>query len=356
MNDNTNKIRITSDDLQNAQVAPPQNGGNIGARQWGSISNTPAGSAHASMMTASGGSFFLKSWVYLGIAGAAGAFLAWALAEPSLADVKGEEGWGNDWIVVLVIIFICVGLALAESIAERSTQKAIVRGFLALILGLALGWVFDKLADNIYEVGRQSIPKLGFEKDLHNPVIWLVIWFVRGIAWMVFGISCGIVYGIVGKSPKKGLYGVIGGVLGAGVGAFLFDPISLLVDGAEVSRFIGFTIFGACTGVAIGLVESALKDRWLYVSSGPLSGKQFILYKPVTKLGSLQSNDIYLFKDPEISPTHASIELRGSSATLKATGSTFVAGQPVTQRVLRSGDIIQIGRYTFQYQEKKTHS
>jgi pSer/pThr/pTyr-binding forkhead associated (FHA) protein len=119
---------------------------------------------------------------------------------------------------------------------------------------------------------------------------------------------------------------------------------------------VGFLIFGASTGLAVGLVESALKDRWLYVSGGPLAGKQFILYKPVTQFGSQQSNEIYLFKDPSIAPIHARIELRGSQAMITAAGQTYVGGQPVSQRVLRSGDVIQIGRYTFQYHEKNSRA
>ena len=41
---------------------------------------------------------------------------------------------------------------------------------------------------------------------------------------------------------------------------------------------------------------------------------------------------------------------------LVATGPTYVAGQPVSQRALAAGDTIQIGRYTFQYQEKKAQA
>jgi len=60
-----------------------------------------------------------------------------------------------------------------------------------------------------------------------------------------------------------------------------------------------------------GLVESALKDRWLYVTAGPLAGKQFILYKPRTIVGSDQKCDIYLFKDSNIAKEHAIIDWRG---------------------------------------------
>ena len=95
-------------------------------------------------------------------------------------------------------------------------------------------------------------------------------------------------------------------VIGAGLGGLLFDPISLFTgDGAELSRVIGMTIVGGFTGMAIGLVENALKDQWLYVASGPLAGKQFILYQNDVTVGKDQACEIYLFKDPDILDHHA---------------------------------------------------
>jgi hypothetical protein len=104
----------------------------------------------------------------------------------------------------------------------------------------------------------------------------------------------------------------------------------------------------------MGLVESALKDRWLYVTAGPLAGKQFILYKPVTTLGSSQQADLYLFKDADILPAHATLLLKGSRIHLAAAGPVSVSGSPVrASRVLQSGDTLRIGRYGFRYQEKQ---
>ena len=103
----------------------------------------------------------------------------------------------------------------------------------------------------------------------------------------------------------------------------------------------------------MGLVESALKDRWLYVTAGPLAGKQFILYKPQTSIGSTQSADIYLFKDPEILPLHATLLQRGDRIHLLPEGPVYLAGQPLRgTRVLESGNLLQLGRYTFRYQER----
>jgi hypothetical protein len=214
-------------------------------------------------------------------------------------------------------------------------------------LGIVLGFVFDIVANVIYSIGLGMISAMGVQS--YRSPAW---WVVRGIAWMVFGIAGGLIYGIAGKSAKKGRFGVIGGLLGAGLGGVLFDPISLSVNGGAPSRAVGFALVGLATGVGIGFVESALKDRWLYVSAGPLAGKQFILYKPLTVIGSQQQSDIYLFKDTSIAPQHASIELRGAQALLRSATPIYVSGVPTQSRVLQSGDSIQIGRYAFRYHER----
>ena len=164
----------------------------------------------------------------------------------------------------------------------------------------------------------------------------------------------GIIYGLVDRSGSKTKYGVLGGLIGAGLGGALFDPISFLTGpGREVSRGVGFALLGLATGVAIGIVESALKDRWLYVASGPLAGKQFILYKPITTIGSSQSSDIYLFKDTSILPQHGVIELRGAQTFIRSDAPVFVSGAPARNRALQSGDLIQIGRYAFHFRERQ---
>jgi len=126
----------------------------------------------------------------------------------------------------------------------------------------------------------------------------------------------------------------------------------MLTKGAALSRGVGFALVGLATGVAMGLVESALKDRWLYVTAGPLAGKQFILYKSETSIGSRQESDIYLFKDPNILPQHALIQISGARVQLRATGPVQWAGQSIKNRVLQDGDLLQVGRYSFRYKEK----
>jgi FtsH-binding integral membrane protein len=345
-------IKITLDDLANvslpdaAELLPAaQTAG--GTKVYGSINEA---SDPQTQVAEEKGSFLLQAWFYLGAAGLLGALIAWSVTEARFVD-SGDGGarrWGNWLMIPLIVALLCVGFGIAESIVERSPKKALVRGGICLPLGIVLGFIFEFAANLIYTIGLSICAEMGVQ-TYRNPAVWIA----RGVAWMAFGAAGGVVYGIVGMSSKKTLYGVLGGVIGAGLGGVLFDPISMLTHGGAASRAVGFGLVGLATGVAVGLVESALKDRWLYVTAGPLAGKQFILYKPRTMVGSDQKCDIYLFKDQNIAKEHAIIDLSGSRIMLRAIGETYVNGQPVRQQVLMSGAVVQIGRYAFRYQERQ---
>jgi len=292
-------------------------------------------------------SFLLQGWFYLGAAGLLGAMIGWGLCEPGFVDGAGANRWGNILLLPAIITFMCMGFGISESIVERSLAKAMLRGVLALPLGVILGFIFELVANLIYNLGLGICAQMGVV-SYRNPAAWIA----RGIAWTVFGAAGGTIYGIVGQSMKKAKYGIIGGLLGAGLGGTIFDPIAMATKGGAPSRAVGFALVGIATGVAMGLVESALKDRWLYVTAGPLAGKQFILYKQISTIGSQQQSDIYLFKDPSILPQHAVVAVSGSRVQLKALGSTYVGGSPVSTRVLQDGDLLQIGRYAFRYKER----
>jgi Inner membrane component of T3SS, cytoplasmic domain len=347
--DNREPLKITAADL--AEVVVPEAGFNPiaapkagDAKSYGSITDA---ADKAPVVAEERGSFLLQGWFYLGAAGLLGAVLGWALCEHGFVDSGTGERWGNIWIIPAVVTFMCIGFGAAESIVERSVRKALLRGALAVPLGVVLGFIFQFLANIIYNVDLGLVSQMGVQ-SYRNPAAWIA----RGIAWAVFGVAGGIVYGIVGQSGQKTKYGIIGGAIGAAIGGMVFDPIAMLTKGGAPSRAVGFALVGLATGVAMGFVESALKDRWLYVTSGPLAGKQFILYKALTAMGSLQSCDIYLFKDSNIAPQHATIAISGSRVQLQASGPTYVGGNSIQARVLQDGDLIQIGKYAFRYREK----
>ena len=349
-NDNE-PLKITAEDLARVEVpeAPspigPAGTSPSGARSYGTVSEA---AEMAPALPEQKGSILLQGWFYLGVAGLLGAVLGWGLCEPSFVDDgSNHRTWANIWLLPSIVTFMCIGYGMAESAVERSLQKAALRGLLALPLGVVLGFVFDFVANMIYGIGLMICAQAGVQ-SARNPAIWIT----RGLAWAVFGAAGGTVYGIVGQSMKKAKYGIIGGLIGAGIGGMIFDPIFMAVHRAGLSRAVGFALFGAATGVAMGWVESALKDRWLYVTSGPLAGKQFILYKALTTIGSEQKSDIYLFKDSNIQGQHAVIAISGARVQIKALGTTYVTGSPVSTRVLKDGDLVQIGRYAFRYKER----
>lgn len=358
MDNDNEKIRITWDDVNKVEIDQPPPIAipvtrpirSAGDGSWGTVSPRPN---VATFAATSGGTPLLKSWFYLGAAGFVGAFFAWALCEPSFED-GGVNTWGNIMLFPLMTILMCISLGTVESLVERSWHRAFLRGLASAGLGLVLGFMFSFLANFIFGILLRLFLAAGTsgESIASNPLFWIS----RAFAWAVFGMAGGLVFGIVSKSGKKTSYGMLGGVIGAAIGGVLFDPISLIMGGAEASRAIGMSILGASTGIAIGLVESALKDRWLYVSGGPLAGKQFVLYQDLVTIGRGQSNTIYLFKDNGILEQHATIEHRAGKSIMTAYGPVVVSGQPMQshmQRALNSGDVIQIGRYTFIYAEKE---
>ena len=349
--DNDKPLKITADDLARV-IVPDVAAGPVGpasttaggARSYGTISEA---AEMAPAIAEQKGSIFLQGWLYLGAAGLLGALLGWGICERGFVDDLMTHRWGNIWMIPAIVTFMCIGYGMSESAVERSLRKALLRGLLALPLGVVLGFVFEFIANLIYTLGLAICAEAGVQSS-RNPAIWIA----RGVGWAVFGLAGGTVYGIVGQSMKKAKYGIIGGLIGAGIGGMIFDPIIMAVHRASLSRAVGFALFGAATGAAMGWVESALKDRWLYVTSGPLAGKQFILYKSLTTIGSEQKSDIYLFKDPSILGQHAAIAISGSRVQIKALGTAYVMGSPITTRVLLDGDLVQIGRYAFRYKER----
>lgn len=348
---NDSVIRVTAEDLAavdhpaaRAAIAPVQSADAPAVRAYGNINTALAETEPA--RSDERPSLLLQGWFYLGAAGLIGAVAGWGICEPAFVD-GGYARWGNVWLLPMVTMMMLTCFALAESIVERSVKKAVTRLAMVIPLGVVFGFVFNGTANMVYHLGL-GIAYEGGVRTFRNPGWWMV----RAIAWAVFGVAGGLIYGLVGKSSKKAKYGVIGGALGAFLGGLSFDPIALLVHQGTLSRAFGIAVLGLATGAAMGFVESALKDRWLYVSAGPLAGKQFILYKPATTIGSDQTNDIYLFKDNNIAPLHAVIELRGAQASLRAHAPVFVSGVPVQSRILLAGDILYIGRYCFRYNER----
>jgi hypothetical protein len=178
----------------------------------------------------------------------------------------------------------------------------------------------------------------------------------RAAAWAVAAIPAGLGQGLAQRDKKVALNGLLGGVLGGLAGGLFFDPISFVLTTADgqamASRAVGFTLIGLLVGLFVGLVEGWTKTAWLMMRQGPLAGKQFILFRDTTVLGSSPKSEIYLFKDPAIEPRHAVIYNRGGRFEIEdcqTPEGTYVSGIPISKHTLRSGDQIVLGKTVLEF-------
>ncbi len=299
--------------------------------------------------------------LHLALAGAIGGFLAWACAEP----MTNDQDQGGDLVTMLLhmagfgaLLGGLIGAALGsvEGVSARVARKALQGAGLGLLIGGAggaLGGLFGQLLYGSWVGGGTSRGPFGLLGQIA----------IRAIAWGLVGVFIGLGQGAYGATPRKLLNGLLGGAIGGFAGGLLFDPISGVVQmlvpatgphAGWLSRVVAMVVTGLCTGGAVGLVQELRKEAWLIVAAGPLVGKQFILYRPTTTLGSSPKADICLLKDPGILPLHASLQQSGAGHLLVTTPEAPVAvnGRLFARGHLRNGDMIGLGRTVLEYRLK----
>src|SRR5690606_20882414 len=151
---------------------------------------------------------------------------------------------------------------------------------------------------------------------------------------------------LVMRNGKRLAIGLVGGAIGGMIGGLLFDPIASWSGQMHVSRLVGLCAIGAVSGLATGWLENAAKTGWLLVTQGLIAGKQFVLYRNPTYIGSALSCSIYLFRDAAVGPRHAAIHIVPGGFELEDLPlgtTTLVNGRPVGRMRLRNGDQIRIG-------------
>ncbi|HUG91473.1 MAG TPA: FHA domain-containing protein [Planctomycetaceae bacterium] len=305
-----------------------------------------------------------SSWFYLAIASGLGAFVAWAVMEPYFSD---DPFLGNENLVVRILFFPTVtgfvGLFLgaAEGLMCRNLGRAAVCGSVGLGIGFGAGLValiptmmlFQLMARLAIHWSRDPV---NLENVVPTGVGFLLLIMGRGMAWAVASIPAGLGQGIALKDKKVVLNGLVGAVLGGLLGGILFDPIYALLSTdrleADLSRAVGFTVIGLLVGLFVGLVEGWTKTAWLLMQKGPLAGKQFVIYRDTTVLGSSPRADIYLFKDDAIEPRHALLHNRGGRfeiEDLDTPDGTYVNGVPVHRQLLHHGDQIILGKTVLEF-------
>jgi len=231
-----------------------------------------------------------------------------------------------------------------------------------LVVGLVGGFVCNVPAEIAYAPLTELATKQSKDPAFGLSTLGFVIQvFGRTVAWGMVGVAMGLGQGIALRSKRLLIYGLLGGVIGGVLGGMLFDPIDLVLLGpdkpsAHWSRMVGITVIGLAVGGMIGVVELLARDTWLRMTQGPLSGKEFILFKDVMNVGSSPRSDIYLFNDPQVAPEHAVIRTVGDECEVEArqpTHPVLLNNNAVRQARLRHGDTVTIGRTIFVFQRRR---
>ena len=254
-------------------------------------------------------------------------------------DMEGAYKRLNNWWYILLGLIIGLGLAIAEPIVGHNGKSAVFRSLLGMALGAFGGFVCSLFIDDIYHYlgGGQSTSS--FMKQM----------FARGVGWSILGAFLAIAPGIAMRNLKKFLLGLAGGAIGGLLGGVLFDPICKWTGSDIPARCVNVFGLGVGAAVATALLEEVAKQGWLKVATGVITGKQFILYRNPTVIGSSPKSEIYLFKDPTVAPRHAAINGVGGEFLLTAlNGATVLLNRiPVQQQRLRNGDQIRVGNTIF---------
>ncbi len=283
---------------------------------------------------------------------------AMILANQSLGPEERHERWvrlqardeihsGIQQTLWFAILGICLAtfLSIGDDTVSKNWRGVIVNGSVGITLGMVGGVLVSLFINRLFTwmVG-------GDDEALVRQIA------ARSIGWAILGGFVTIAPGVVLRNRKRLLIGLAGGIIGGAIGGLLFDPIYLYVVSSDVvSRLVGIAAIGLFAGVGTGVIEQAAKSGWLRVVAGLIAGKQFVLYKNPTFIGSSPQCEIYLFKDPAIDPRHAAIHKVPGGYDIEDLNSatqTFVNESPIRRTRLKSGDQVRIGGTVFVFQER----
>jgi hypothetical protein len=270
----------------------------------------------------------------------------------AMADVEKQQQV-KDLIAGLLTLgvsgmLIALCLSIAEPVVDRNYTGALVNGMVGAACGLIGGGVVSLFVEKIHTALLTGAP---LSDEVSSTRI-----LADAVKWGVLGLFLTLGPGVVMRNGKKLAIGLLGGLIGGLIGGALYDPIYNATQGNDtLGRLVALLAIGLFAGLGTGLIENAAKNGWLKVTAGLIAGKQFILYRNPTFIGSGPECPIYLFKDPKVGKRHAAIHMVPGGFELENLPlgtDTVINGKPVSRVRLRSGDEIQVGMTRFMFQEK----
>jgi hypothetical protein len=286
---------------------------------------------------------------------------------PARAKMTLEHLHARSQAAGLLLFSVVAGLAglfigAVDGAVCRLPRRALLCGLVGLLVGCVGGFVSSIAANLAYApLNALAMKQAGDSATSLSTFGFMIQMIGRSLSWSLGGMAMGLGQGIALRSKRLLIYGLLGGVVGGLLGGLLFDPIDLILLGSDKpsahwSRLIGFVVIGLSVGAMIGLVELLARDAWLRMTQGPLTGKEFLLFKDIMNIGSSPRSDIYLFNDQAVAEHHAIIRAVGDECEIEARNRTYpvlLNNRPLERARLRHGDNVTIGRTSFVFQRRK---
>lgn len=355
-------ITITENELQNKKIDDIIN-------LEKSLTSNNASDAEEEIKTP----FYLNPIFYYSLAALIAGVLVWAVSEPFFNDeVTNTNGILSIPFISDYLLFgpvagaIGLFIGFAYGVANHNWKQAAYCGFIGMGVGLLATILTTFVAEIVYGFGQRIAIIIARENMVpegeypFRGISFFILMCARALGWSIVSMGAGGGLGVALKSKKLLFNGIVGGMIGGLLGGFLFDPITRIMFSygteGELSRAIGISCVGLYVGFFTGLIENVSKEAWFLMQKGPLTGKQFILYKNTTIIGSSPKCEIYLFKDSAIAPKHASVTRSGNKYVIKdeeTESGIFVNGKRTPSALLQANDIITIGETVLKYSEKQ---
>lgn len=242
-----------------------------------------------------------------------------------------------------IALFIGLFLGIGEGVFYGSTENAVKYAAIGAAVSLVIGFISGFLAQTMYGAVINDDSPLFIQS------------LIRGVGWAIMGVGVGLAIGLIKPQGKRILFCCIGGLVGAGIGGFLFNYVCKIIPTDIVARGVAILIMGLLIGVGVGLLEQFAKAAWLKVIRGEFEGKEYLVFAGTTSIGNNGKNTIVLFKDKLVGPHHCDIKLEGSKYVLTDCGTpmgTIVNGVRVQKHILKQGDAIAIGNSVLVFNTK----
>ena len=310
--------------------------------------------------------------VYMAVFGLVGGVVGWLLAELCARQVDEKAAFVVPEMVSVLITF-AISMSIADSVMSRNWRATIFSGLVAIASGFVgmcsgtLAIMVDPLARDVcspapgpagLEAARRASEQLFGGIHVAIPILL----FFSG-----FALFATMTPAIMLRSWKRLGVGFAGGLVGClSVWPPLFGILAFYRSNyghhdthiqtlAPVVAFVGTVFPGLVAGAAIGFIENAVKDGWLRVVAGQMVGRQIIIYRNPTQIGSSPQCGSCFFRDPQIAARHAAIHTVAGGYEIEdlqsATG-TFVNGTRVSRVRLHDQDQVKIGDTILQFHEK----